>query len=235
MNSIGVGILAGRGFNDEAAQVYGRCVKDPVVDHLFVLMGAITPFMARNSKQFKLTSPVGGKTSQETFGPAANNRRGLARDRILKHLSSVGFDVMVILDDDTVPDPGYFEFLKSADFGEEALVMTGKLFNHDGGRCWDICTFDILGNPIVVPYEDWQNPLFLNGLYASGPQHIITRGALRLAPSYPDLTYGEDTRFCHNLKAKGGKVRFIPEISARLTHQHKEPNFYQGAWGSRDF
>lgn len=235
MNTIAVGIWAENGIDDNALQVYARVLADSNVDYIFVLANALTPFMARGTKQFVLKM-TGIREDQETLDPAFRNRHGLARDKILQKLAADRrFDIMVILDGFCVPQPGYFEFLKTADFGNARLVMTGKNINHDGERASDICTVDILDNHIAVPYDDWRNPLFTNDLYAYRSQHIFNRAALDLNPRYPDVTFLEDYKFCQQFKRNRGVVRFLPEISAKFSRPRKAPDLYQGAWPSRDF
>ena len=208
---IAVGILCGKGETPEALQVIQACLNDPNVHTVLPLFPA-APVQCRGKYVF--------------FPPASQNRRGAARTELLRVLCRLqDTDIRVILDDDTLPLDDYFELLAHLPVVDKPLMFTGRLQNHDGTRCWDVCSFD-KGNPVIVPYDFVDNPQWSADLYFSGPQHIFNqRGAILGAElGYPDLTYGEDTLFCRNFREHGGELVFITDISARLLHQHNPPN-----------
>lgn len=213
MNKIVVGVLAGRGENVEVFQVLRRLKDDKYVSLIIPLFG-VPP------------SKIKGKYL--VMPEAAKNQRGLARSALIRHCAQVYplADIIMLLDDDTEPQPGYFEFLASMSLAPEPMVYGGKLLNYDGSRSWDVCAFQ-KGNPVVVPYEFWDNPIWEKDLYLSGPQHIFNKAGYALAASvgYPALTYGEDTHFCNAFKQNGGRIKFLPDIAAKLLHQHNVPNY----------
>ena len=212
MNRIAVGILCGRGETQEALKVIQRVNSDSLVETILPLFS---------------TAPSKCQGKYIFYPPAAANRRGAARQEILRILFRLNVDCAVILDDDTLPDPNYFKILADIDESSacKPLMFGGKLRNADGTRSWDVCSFQN-GNPVVVPYEFYEHPKFYGDLYFSGPQHIFNRRGLNLAfdVGYPDITYGEDTQFCRRFREEGGVLHFIPELSAQLLHQHNPPN-----------
>lgn len=211
MSHVAVGILCGRGETDEALQVIARVNADRCVETILPLFPN-APAICQGKYLF--------------FPPAADNRRGAARNALVRRLAMLqNVDYAVILDDDTCPDPGYFERISKMGTTPEPYLMSGKLLNTDGNRSWDLCAFDGK-DPIVIPYVFAENESWAGSLYFSGPQHIFNRAGLALAAKvgYSDLTYGEDTVFCRAFKAAGGKLKFLPDIQARLLHQHKPPN-----------
>lgn len=211
MNRIAVGILCGRGETAEAIKVIQRINEDMKVETILPL------FPSRPAK-------CAGKFL--FYPPAGANRRGAARTEIVRALASLsGIDYGVILDDDTLPDSSYFDVISELSTASDPTLYTGKLRNADGTRCWDVCAFDS-GNPVVVPYEFWDNERYAKDLYFSGPQHIFNASGLALASriGYPDIAYGEDTQFCLQFKNAGGKLRPLLEIGAQLLHQHNPPS-----------
>lgn len=208
---LAVGILCGRGETPEALQVIERVNSDRAVETILPLFPH-APQICQGKYLF--------------FPPAADNKRGAARNALVQALARLqGIDVAVILDDDTLPDPGYFNYLSRMGYCPEPYMLSGKLLNADGQRSWDVCAF-AGKDPIIVPYGFEENPKWAESLYFSGPQHIFNRAGLALAAKvgYADLTYGEDTVFCRAFRAAGGKLQFLPGIQARLLHQHKPPN-----------
>ena len=158
---------------------------------------------------------------------ASKNKRGRARTELVRHVAKTfnRADLYVFLDDDTRPEPGYFRFLEQMALPQFPAVFGGKLGNADGARPWAICSFSGK-DPVVVPYLFWDSPDWAAKLYLSGPQHIFNRAGIDLAArlGYPDVEYGEDTGFCHSFTANLGRIVFIPDIAARLAHQHNPPN-----------
>jgi len=220
MNRIAVGILCGRGETDEALKVIQRVNGDSFVETILPL------FPSR---------PVKCAGKFLFYPPAAANRRGAARNEIVKALARLqGIDYGVILDDDTLPDPNYFEVISRLGKSEAPTMLTGKLRNVDGERSWDVCSFED-GNPVIVPYEFWEIEHHSKDLYFSGPQHIFNAAGLKLAAQvgYPDLTYGEDTQFCRQFRSAGGTLEPLLEIGAQLLHHHNSPNvtLYAVDWG----
>jgi hypothetical protein len=213
LNKIVVGVLAGRGESDEVFKVLHRLKDDKRVALIIPLFG-VPP------------SRIKGKYL--VMPEAAKNQRGLARSALIRHCAKAYplADIIMLLDDDTEPQPGYFEFLTDMELPSLPHVFGGKLLNHDGCRSWDVCSFQN-GNPVVVPYEFWNNPIWEADLYLSGPQHIFNKTGYLMAArlGYPALTYGEDTQFCHAFKKSGGQIQFLPDISAKLLHQHNPPNY----------
>lgn len=213
MNRIVVGVLCGRGDTPEAVQTINACRQGGHVGPILPLFGS------------KPTARIRGPYIH--MPEAADNKRGRARSALIQKASKL-YDLAnlyVFLDDDTVPQPGYFEHLAALALPEEPVLMGGKLLNADGQRSWDVCSFQGK-NPVVVPYEFWDHPTWAESLYLSGPQHIFNKSGLALAvkTGYPDLTYGEDTNFCYRFKEAGGRLVFIPQITAKLAHQHNPPN-----------
>lgn len=213
MNKIVVGVLAGRGENEEVFQVLRRLTADKCVTQVMPLFG-IPP------------SKIGGKYL--VMPEASKNERGQARTALIRYcaINCPLADLAVLLDDDTEPAPGYFEFLADLNLTDSPTMFGAKLNNLDGQRSWDVCSFQ-RGNPVVVPYEFWNNPIWAESLYFSGPQHIFNKAGYMLAASigYPPLKYGEDTNFCFAFKKAGGELRFLPDISANLLHRHNPPNY----------
>lgn len=217
MNKIVVGILCGRGDTPEAIETFGAVRK---AGHV----GPITPlFGVPPTNKFR-----GGAYLHMPL--ASQNKRGLARTELVQRMRRMfdKADLFVILDDDTRPQPGYFDHLAKMELPTDPVVFGGKLLNSDGNRSWDVCSFQD-GNPVVVPYHFWNHPTWYKDLYLSGPQHIFNRPGVDLAAKigYPDLEYGEDTNFCFAFKAAQGQIVFIPEITATLGHFHKPPNEVQ--------
>lgn len=221
MNSIVVGILAGRGINPSSQRVICRCLSSPWVSKVVVLTS-----LPRDLKNPFLSIQDSSNFEFVLFPPALRNKRGLARQTLLREVTQISYDYSVLLDDDTVPDNRYFKFLSHLPQSDQPELLTGKLINYDGTRCWDICSFREDGHPAVVPYEDWDNPKYEPGLYVSGPQHILNRKGVCLKVTYSDLDYGEDTQFCKHFKKAGGVMRLLPQMSCKLTHLHKKPNFF---------
>lgn len=213
MNKIVVGVLAGRGENEEVFQVLRRLTADKNIAHIIPLFG-VPP------------SRIKGKYL--VFPEAAKNERGMARTALVDYCVQRCplADMMVLLDDDTEPQPGYFEFLAHMEMPPFPCLYTGKLLNFDGCRSWDVCSFQNR-NPVVVPYDFWDHPMWAESLYLSGPQHIFNKAGYNLASriGYPNLKYGEDTNFCFQFRLNGGMLRFLPDISAKLLHQHNPPNY----------
>ena len=213
MNKIVVGVLAGRGESDAVIALLRRLKSDRKVSLIMPLFGV---------------PPTRIKGKYIVMPEASQNQRGLARSALIRHCAQAyaSADIIALLDDDTEPQPGYFEFLADMTLPPTPHMYGGKLLNLDGCRCWDICSFQI-GNPVVVPYEFWDNPTWEKDLYLSGPQHIFNRTGFLMAArlGYPPLTYGEDTQFCHAFTKSGGRIQFLPDISAKLTHQHTAPNY----------
>lgn len=214
MNKIVVGILCGRGDTTEAVATIEAIRK---AGHV----GPITPLFG-----VKPTNKIRG--GAYIYMPDANqNKRGRARSELVSRVSRLFdlADLYVFLDDDTAPEPGYFDYLAKMEVPSDPVVMGGKLLNADGQRSWDVCGFHT-NNPVVLPYLMWDHPMWSKSLYLSGPQHIFNRPGVQLAAKlgYPDLDYGEDTNFCFRFKDSSGRVVFIPEITARLLHQHRPPN-----------
>lgn len=211
MNRIAVGILCGRGETDEALKVIQRVNSDSLVETILPLFPC-APKKCAGKYVF--------------YPPAAANRRGAARQELLRVLSMLqGIDYTVILDDDTLPDPGYFEEFAHLEKDGSPFMLTGKLRNADGNRSWDVCSFQE-GRPVVVPYEFYDHVKFHADLYFSGPQHAFNTKGLQLAVKvgYPDISYGEDTEFCRRFRKAGGSLHLISNISAQLLHQHNPPN-----------
>jgi hypothetical protein len=211
MNRITVGILCGRGETDEALKVIQRINSDPLVENVLPLF----PVAPRKCAGHYIYYP-----------PAAQNRRGAARTAMLGVLSKLSdTDYTVMLDDDTLPLPGYFEAIATLSKTDVPTLMTGKLLNADGQRCWDVCAFD--GDvPVIIPYEFWGSGAYADTCYFSGPQHILNAAGMKLAVAtgYPDISYGEDTAFCRQFISKGGVLSPILGITAQLLHQHNAPN-----------
>lgn len=213
-NKIVVGILCGRGDTPEAVETIGAIRKAGHRGPITPLFGVVPTNKIRGGAYIHMPD-------------ASKNMRGRARTELVRRVASMfrKADIFVFLDDDARPEPGYFDYLRKVHQSEDAILMGGKLLNSDGQRSWDVCSFQS-GNPVVVPYDMWDHPLWKKDLYLSGPQHIFNRNGVLLAAKlgYPDLTYGEDTNFCWDFKSAGGKLVFIPEITARLGHLHKPPN-----------
>lgn len=214
MNKIVVGVLCGRGDTPESLQTF-KAIRD--AGHV----GPITPlFGVPPTNKFR-----GGAYLHMPL--ASHNKRGLARTELVQRMRKMWdkADLFVILDDDTAPQPGYFAHLEAMELPGDSVVMGGKLVNKDGQRSWDVCSFDN-GVPVVVPYLFWNHDKWAKDLYLSGPQHIFNKAGIELAAKvgYPDKEYGEDTNFCFAFKSAGGRIVFIPEIEAHLTHLHKPPN-----------
>lgn len=209
-NRIIVSVLCGRGETAEALEVIKRVNDDPLVNSIIPL------FPAAPEK-------CGGRFL--LFPPAAQNRRGAARAQIVTMMAKSSADIFVILDDDTMPNKDYFKILRELDLEDEPTLITGRLHNKDGSRCWDVCAFQNK-KPIIVPYNFIEHPSWTPTLYFSGPQHIFNNAGIKLAAktNYPDLTYGEDTHFCKQFREAGGFLRFEPNLEAHLLHQHNPPN-----------
>jgi hypothetical protein len=214
MNKIVVGILCGRGDTPEAVETIAAIRNAGHVGPITPLFG-VTP-----------TNKIRGG-AYISMPDASQNKRGRARTELVRRVAKMfnKADLYVFLDDDTRPQPGYFRHLEELSWTAPPLLMGGKLENADGQRSWDVCAFQDK-NPVIVPYSFWDHPIWYKDLYLSGPQHIFNRSGVELAAKlgYPDLEYGEDTNFCFNFKANHGQIVFIPEITARLAHQHKPPN-----------
>jgi hypothetical protein len=219
MNSIVVGILAGYGDTPEFRTVYQRVNSDPLVAKTLVLFGTRPTANWVGSYLFL------EKRSLLDKSRLPDTHRGNARTKLLFEGTQQNADFLVLLDGDTLPDTGYFEKLSTFQVPDFPAIMAGRLKNSDGSRCWDLCSFQ-RGAPIVVPYGD--GPVWEKDLYLSGPQHIFNKEGQQLATylgGYPAVGYGEDTHFVWNFKANGGKIQFIPDISATLTHWHTPPNY----------
>jgi hypothetical protein len=220
MNRIVVGILCGRGDTPEALATIAGV---RAAGHTGVIMPLFGVSPANKFRGYYVSMP-----------DASQNKRGRARTTLLRALlhNNKSADVYVFLDDDTVPQPGYFDHLAKMFLPEEPLLMGGNLLNSDGQRSWDVCSFQD-GNPVVVPHLFWNHPQWYKDLYLSGPQHIFNRPGVELAYKigYPDKDYGEDTGFCFDFKAAHGQIVFIPEITAKLAHLHKPPN--EAMWSTR--
>lgn len=211
MNRIAVGILCGRGETDEALRVIQRVNNDKFVD-------TILPLFPH--------APVKCSGKYIFYPPAGANRRGAARQSILKTLANLQHvDIGVILDDDALPCHDYFEHLANMTMPEQPCLFTGKLINQDGVRSWDVCSFED-NNPVIIPYDHIHSPRYESNVYFSGPQHIFNATGLKLAvlAEYPDVEYGEDTKFCRRFREAGGEMIPIMEVSAQLLHQHRAPN-----------
>lgn len=213
MNKIVVSILCGRGDTTESIQTIASCRHNGHKGPILPLFG-IKP--TRKFRGFYLLMPE-----------ASQNKKGQARTALVQKTLALydKADVFVFLDDDTAPQPGYFDHLEKMELPGGPTLMGGKLLNADGKRSWDVCTWQN-NSPVVVPYDFWSLPQFEKALYLSGPQHILNKSGLDLAAKvgYPDVSYGEDTNFCYRFKEAGGVIQFIPDITARLTHQHNQPN-----------
>lgn len=217
MNKVVVGILAGRGQTAEARQVMDHALNDAWVEDVLALFGHPPAHPESAPAHF-------------VFPPAALNERGEARTALLRACAAKDPDVLVLLDDDTLPEADYYRVLALLQEAHDPrpLLMTGKLCNLDKTRCWDACSFQ-RGTPVVVPYEAWDHPDWAQDLYFSGPQHLLNKAGVFLAVQlgYPALRYGEDTHFCWSFKKAGGSLKLLHQLKARLLHQHTAPNYPQ--------
>ena len=217
------GLLAGRGVYKMAETVIQRCVDDPLVQAVWVLTAkdrvGNPKFMMRD-KIWHINSWV---------GEDSHNKTGLNRERmraeIYGRLSEECFAQVRYIwlgDDDALPAPDYFEKLMQIEYDYPVLV-TGKTFNLDGDRWFDICSFQTDRGPFCVPYDDWENPRWAKDLYCSGNQHIFNRTGFDLNVQYPDIQ-GEDPHFSWAFRKAGGKLRFRPELSMTLQKMHGGAN-----------
>ena len=214
MNKIVVGVLCGRGDTPEAVGTIEAIRKAGHVGPITPLFGLAPTNKIRGGAYIHMPD-------------ASQNKRGRARTELVRRVAKMfnAADLYVFLDDDTRPEPGYFDHLAHMEIPADPVLMGGKLINADGQRSWDVCSFQD-NAPVVVPYQFWTNPSWYKDIYLSGPQHIFNRPGVELAAKlgYPDLEYGEDTNFCFGFKSNHGQIVFIAEIAARLAHQHKPPN-----------
>lgn len=212
-------LLAGHGIYEMCAQVLVRLVCDDLIERVYVYTppGRVSPLF-ENKMNPKITV-IENWIGEDSHNATAVNREAL-RQIVKEH--SPDADWYWFGDDDALPCPGYFEELDAWHFPEPVLI-TGKTYNLDGRRWYDICSFQTDGYPFTVPYDDWQNPRWAKDLYASGNQHVLNRAGFLLDVPYPDI-HGEDPHFCWAFRKAGGQVIFRPELSMQLLKWHQPAN-----------
>jgi hypothetical protein len=220
-----VGLLAGKGVYDMAEKVIRAVVASPLVKGVWVL----TP-EGRFKDALFLNGPKIAHIDHWT-GEDSHNKTGVNREVMRKcmYASLHGFSQLmsgikwiVIGDEDGLPAPHYFEELVKMEY-DYPVLLTGKTFNEDGSRFYDICSFEPGAVPICVPYDDWQNPRWAHDLYASGNQHVMNRAAFDLNIPYPDIP-GEDPHYCWAMRDAGCKILFRPELTMTLQKMHSRAN-----------
>jgi FkbM family methyltransferase len=221
--SILVGILAGHGLFNMSERVIAKIAAAPEVGRVWVL----TPQNRYQSRTFFAKYPK-IEHINSWQGPDSHDFTGLNRERIraaiFAALGKLPYPVEWIWfgDEDALPADDYFAVLSRMHYAEPVL-LTGKTNNLDGRRWYDLCSFQTDGHPFCVPYEDWDNPRWAKGLYASGNQHLFNRAGFALNVPYPSIK-GEDPHMCWAFRKAGGKLVFRPELTVTLQKLHAPAN-----------
>jgi hypothetical protein len=217
------GLLAGTGVYGMAEHIIRRCVSDPLVEAVWVL----TPEGRFKSKEFMCQDKM--RHINSWVGEDSHNKTGINRERIRSEIrENLGDERFKrvkwiwIGDDDAFPAMDYFEKLDKMEY-EYPVLLTGKTFNADQTRFYDICSFQVDAEPFCVPYDDWENPRWAKDLYCSGNQHVMNRSGFNLNVGYIDRP-GEDPHYCWAFKKAGGKLMFRPELSMTLLKIHQHAN-----------
>lgn len=219
------GILAGTGVYQMAERVIQRYLNDPLVQAVWVL----TPNERFRSHGFMAHEKI--RHINEWAGEDSHEKTGINREimrrQIYENMFLVGdagspADWVIIGDEDGLPAPDYFEKLDKIEY-DYPVLLTGKTFNANGARWFDISSFQIDAEPFCVPYDDWENPRWAKDLYCSGNQHVMNRSGFNLNVSYIDRP-GEDPHYCWDFKKAGGKLEFRPELSMWLQKVHPRAN-----------
>jgi hypothetical protein len=219
------GILAGTGVYQMAERVIQRYINDPLVEVVWVL----TPKDRFRNRGFMMQDKIRHINSWE--GEDSHSKTGINRERMRCRMYENTFLVgdagataewFIIGDEDGLPAPDYFAKLDKIKY-DYPVLLTGKTFNADGARWFDICSFQTDSVPFCVPYDDWENSRWLKDLYCSGNQHVMNRSGFNLDVQYKDIP-GEDPWYCRSFRKAGGRLIFRPELSMWLQKVHPRAN-----------
>jgi len=214
-----VGILAGTGLFDMGERVVAKIAAAPEGGKVWVL----TPQNRFRSPRFFAEHPKVHHINSWS-GPDSHDFTALNRERLRAIISLALVNLAEPVewiwfgDEDALPADDYFLQL-AALHSEEPVLLTGKTFNADGRRWYDICTFGTDGHPFCVPYDDWENPRWAKDLYCSGNQHLFNRAGFDLNVPYPQIK-GEDPHLCWAFRKAGGRLVFRPELVCTLQKLH---------------
>jgi hypothetical protein len=221
------GFLAGLGLYDDSLRIIQECVDSYYVEAVYVL----TP----KGRHGELPYTDKLHHINRWIGEDSHDKTGINREQIRKlieldlaagrYTSPIDLEWVWMGDEDAMPAPDFFEVLSTLHYDKPTL-LTGKTFNADGQRWFDICGYNshgmAYGHPdrvFLLPYDDWDNPARATYRYASGNQHIMNRAGFDLNVPYRDLK-GEDPVYCQDFIAAGGQLAFEPRLSVRLMKQH---------------
>lgn len=207
------GCLAGKGVYEMAEQVITYFLDSSYVAKVYVL----TPFNRFRCVEFFDHPKIVHLNRWD--GMDSHDKTGLNRERIRRAIKNGNHnaDWVWMGDEDALPCPGYLQYLEYLKWCRPVL-LTGKTFNSDGTRWYDICAFD-KDQPFPVPYDDWKNPRYSRTLYCSGNQHIMNSAGFDLNVPYVDIP-GEDPHYCWAFKDAGGHLEFQPAMSVTLQKKH---------------
>ena len=212
-------LLAGTGVYEMAERIIQRLVDDPLVERLYVRFPE-----DRHGGQDVLFGEkvfcINGWRGEDSHDKTGINREEM-RSLIYSNWSGKA-DWAWFGDEDAMPAHDYFQVLSELHY-DEPVLLTGKTFNTDGRRWYDICSFQTDGYPFCVPYDDWDNPRWAKDLYCSGNQHVMNRAGFLLDVPYPDIP-GEDPHYCWAFRKAGGRLLFEPRLSMQLLKTHPHAN-----------
>jgi hypothetical protein len=221
-----VAMLAGKGLYKMAEKVLLKIARAPQVQGIWILA---PKHKIRNEGLLKSLPGIHHINSWE--GPDSHDATGINRERlrlaIQAHAENMRPgpypDWIWFGDDDALPADNFFDELEQIRY-DYPVLLTGKTFNADGQRWYDICSFQTDHHPFCVPYNDWQNGAWAKDLYASGNQHILNWTGFSLNVPYPNIR-GEDPHYCWAFRAAGGKLIFRPELECKLQKPHPYANY----------
>jgi hypothetical protein len=220
-----VAILAGTGLTAMSERVVTKIVLAPQVTKVWIL----TPRNRYLHANFFIRSPkLVHINSWE--GPDSHDATGRNRERLrcaiqlyIQNQLPPYPEWIWFGDEDALPADDFFEQLELIRY-QGPVLLSGRTFNSDGKRWYDVCCFQTDGHPFCVPYESWASPRWARDLYLSGNQHIINWPGFCLNVPYPDIR-GEDPHYCWAFKKAGGKLIFRPELSCTLQKFHAPANY----------
>lgn len=210
MNEVVVGIVAGLGLNGITIPVLWRYLRDPYVARVFVAVGPNKENEWIDHPKLQLV---------EWRGEDSHSNLARQRNRMLDYMSAEEPAQWYMLgDNDGMPDEEYFDELLFNDYDYPA-VLTGRLLNLDGARYWDVAISRPPDIPKLLPYDEWKDPKYAQGLYFNGNQHLINRAAFELNVPYRPFA-AEDTWYVQDLIAAGVTPEFNYHMTMTLQRMH---------------
>lgn len=155
-----------------------------------------------------------GKPNNTAIIPLKNVIIWIARYQACKVMMDGGFDAVIMIDSDMIPEPTAMLKL----LGHKELIVGAPCFKRVPP--YEPCFYKTLerdeeGRPIHMPYEDWPRDRTFEVAAMGTGCIMIRRQALEKIEHpwwYPMPGSGEDTSFCWRAKEAGVKMYIDPTI-----------------------